>query len=50
MNDILNVIYTSGKQMETKPSLYEIKMKKFKGPILFVLESRYDGAMQLENI
>ena len=42
--DILNVIYNSGKNMETKPSLYQNKDEEgLRDQFLYVLESRYDG-------
>lgn len=43
--DILNEIYSSGKGMEKKPSLYIGKDEEgLKDQFLFILESRYDGA------
>lgn len=42
--DILSVIYTSGKNMETKPSLYKKKDEEgLRDQFIFVLESRYNS-------
>jgi hypothetical protein len=43
-NDVLKVIYDSGKNMEKKPSLYRGKDEEgLRDQFLFVLETRYDG-------
>jgi len=43
-DDILKVIYDSGKNMEKKPALYKDKDEEgLRDQFLFVLESRYDG-------
>ena len=43
-DDILKVIYDSGKNMEKKPALYKGKDEEgLRDQFLFVLESRYDG-------
>jgi hypothetical protein len=43
-DDILQVIYSSGKTMETKPSLYQKKDEEsLRDQFLFVLESRYES-------
>ena len=43
--DILKVIYQSGKKMETKPSLYVGKDEEgLRDQFLFILEDRYEGA------
>lgn len=43
-NDILKVIYDSGKSMEKKPALYKDKDEEgLRDQFLFVLETRYDG-------
>lgn len=43
-DDILKVIYDSGKNMEKKPSLYENKDEEgLRDQFLFVLETRYEG-------
>jgi hypothetical protein len=43
-NDILTVIYDSGKNMEKKPSLYQGKDEEsLRDQFLFVLETRYEG-------
>jgi hypothetical protein len=43
-NDILKVIYESGKNMEKKPALYQNKDEEgLRDQFLFVLETRYEG-------
>jgi hypothetical protein len=43
-DDILKVIYNSGKSMEKKPSLYEDQDEEgLRNLILFLLETRYEG-------
>jgi hypothetical protein len=43
-DDILRVIYDSGKNMEKKPALYNGKDEEgLRDQFLFVLETRYDG-------
>jgi len=43
-NDILNIIYESGKSMEKKPSLYKGKDEEgLRDQFLFILETRYEG-------
>jgi hypothetical protein len=43
-NDVLKVIYDSGKNMEKKPALYQNKDEEgLRDQFLFVLETRYDG-------
>lgn len=43
-DDILKVIYDSGKNMEKKPALYQGKDEEgLRDQFLFVLETRYDG-------
>ena len=43
-NDILRVIYDSGKNMEKKPALYQGKDEEgLRDQFLFVLETRYEG-------
>lgn len=42
--DVLKVVYDSGKNMEKKPALYENKDEEgLRDQFLFVLETRYDG-------
>lgn len=42
-NDIIDVIYTSGKKMERKPSLYKDKDEEgLRDQFLFILEDRYE--------
>jgi hypothetical protein len=43
-HDILNVLYTSGKNMEKKPSLYKGKSEEdLRDLFVFLLETRYEG-------
>lgn len=43
-DDVLKVIYDSGKSMEKKPALYEGKDEEgLRDQFLFILETRYDG-------
>jgi hypothetical protein len=43
-NDVLKVIYDSGKNMEKKPALYQDKNEEgLRDQFLFVLETRYEG-------
>jgi len=43
-DDILNIIYESGKSMEKKPSLYQDKDEEgLRDQFLFILETRYEG-------
>ena len=43
-NDVLKVIYDSGKNMEKKPALYKSKEEEgLRDQFLFVLETRYEG-------
>ncbi|GAB3938769.1 hypothetical protein [Larkinella terrae] len=43
-NDVLKVVYDSGKNMEKKPSLYQNKDEEgLRDQFLFVLETRYEG-------
>ena len=43
-NDILKVIYDSGKSMERKPALYKGKSEEdLRDQFLFILETRYEG-------